>query len=47
MKIDEPKTPYVTEEEFRRLCEEDPDWQADQENEKAAMKNKIVNMENI
>ena len=27
MKIDEPKTPYVTEEEFKKLCEEDPDYQ--------------------
>lgn len=27
MKIDEPKTPYVTEEEFQRLCAEDPDYQ--------------------
>ena len=26
MKIDEPKTPYVTEEEFKKLCEEDPDY---------------------
>jgi len=26
MKIDEPKTPYVTDEEFRKLCEEDPDY---------------------
>ena len=26
MKIDEPKTPYVTEEEFQRLCREDPDY---------------------
>ena len=31
MKIDEPKTPYVTEEEFERLCKEDPDWQAEVE----------------
>lgn len=37
MKIDEPKTPYVTDEEFRKLCEEDPDYQAEvlrEENEK-------------
>ena len=27
MKIDEPKTPYVTEEEFKKLCEEDPEYQ--------------------
>ena len=27
MKIDEPKTPYVTDEEFQRLCAEDPDYQ--------------------
>ena len=27
MKIDEPKTPYVTEEEFKKLCDEDPDYQ--------------------
>ena len=26
MKIDEPKTPYVTDEEFKRLCEEDPEY---------------------
>lgn len=30
MKIDEPKTPYVTDEEFRRLCDEDPDYKEDQ-----------------
>ena len=29
MKIDEPKTPYVTDEEFKRLCEEDPDYIAE------------------
>jgi uncharacterized short protein YbdD (DUF466 family) len=29
MKIDEPKTPYVTDEEFRRLCDEDPDYKED------------------
>ena len=29
MKIDEPKTPYVTDEEFRKLCEEDPDYIAE------------------
>ncbi len=23
MKIDEPKTPYITEEEFNRICEKD------------------------
>ena len=34
MKIDEPKTPYVTEEEFQRLCAEDPDWAAEVENER-------------
>ena len=28
MKIDEPKTPYVTDEEFKKLCDEDPDYQA-------------------
>ena len=27
MKIDEPKTPYVTDEEFNKLCAEDPDYQ--------------------
>jgi|OM-RGC.v1.032951829 hypothetical protein len=27
MKIDEPKTPYVTDEEFRKLCEEDEEYQ--------------------
>ena len=27
MKIDEPKTPYVTDEEFNKLCEDDPDYQ--------------------
>ena len=27
MKIDEPKTPYVTDEEFKKLCAEDPDYQ--------------------
>lgn len=26
MKIDEPKTPYVTDEEFKKLCEDDPDY---------------------
>jgi hypothetical protein len=26
MKIDEPKTPYVTDEEFNKLCEDDPDY---------------------
>ena len=26
MKIDEPKTPYVTEEEFRKVCAEDEDY---------------------
>jgi hypothetical protein len=26
MKIDEPKTPYVTDEEFKKMCEEDPDF---------------------
>ena len=26
MKIDEPKTPYVTEEEFKKICAEDPDY---------------------
>ena len=31
MKIDEPKTPYVTDEEFRRLCEEDPDYEPDEQ----------------
>ena len=34
MRIDEPKTPYVTDEEFRKLCEEDPDYQAELEKEK-------------
>ena len=29
MIIDEPKTPYVTDEEFRKLCEEDPDYIAE------------------
>ncbi len=27
MKIDEPKTPYVTDEEFNKLCEDDPEYQ--------------------
>ena len=27
MKIDEPKTPFVTDEEFNKLCEDDPDYQ--------------------
>jgi hypothetical protein len=27
MKIDEPKTPFVSEEEFKKLCEADPDYQ--------------------
>ena len=26
MKIDEPKTPYVTDEEFKQLCQNDPDY---------------------
>ena len=26
MKIDEPKTPYVTDEEFKKLCEDDDDY---------------------
>ena len=26
MKIDEPKTPYVTDEEFKQLCMQDPDY---------------------
>jgi hypothetical protein len=26
MKIDEPKTPYVTDEEFKKLCDDDPDY---------------------
>mmetsp|Transcript_5501 Transcript_5501/g.9336 ORF Transcript_5501/g.9336 Transcript_5501/m.9336 type:complete len:156 (-) Transcript_5501:460-927(-) len=26
MKIDEPKTPYVTDEEFKKLCEDDEDY---------------------
>ena len=26
MKIDEPKTPYVSEEEFKKLCESDPEY---------------------
>ena len=47
MKIDEPKTPYVTEEEFRKLCEQDPDWQAEVQKEQIEMSNKVVNMENI
>ena len=29
MKIDEPLTPYVTDEEFKKLCEEDSDYQRD------------------
>ena len=28
MKIDEPKTPFVTDEEFKWLCDEDPEYQA-------------------
>ena len=27
MKIDEPKTPFVTEDEFKKLCDEDSDYQ--------------------
>lgn len=27
MKIDEPKTPYVTDEEFRKVCADDPEYQ--------------------
>ena len=27
MKIDEPKTPYVTDEEFKKLCDEDEEYQ--------------------
>ena len=26
MKIDEPKTPFITEEEYKKMCEEDPDF---------------------
>jgi uncharacterized short protein YbdD (DUF466 family) len=26
MKIDEPKTPFVTDEEFKKICEEDPEY---------------------
>ena len=26
MKIDEPKTPFVTDEEFKKMCEEDPEY---------------------
>jgi len=26
MKIDEPKTPYVTDEEFKKLCDEDEEY---------------------
>ena len=29
MKIDEPKTPYVTDEEYKKLCDEDPDYHSD------------------
>ena len=29
MKIDEPKTPYVTEDEFRKICEDDEDYMAE------------------
>ena len=36
MKIDEPKTPYVTEEEFNKLCEDDPEWQKEFGNLKKA-----------
>jgi len=43
MKIDEPKTPYVTDEEFRKLCEEDPDYQAEVEREKLENGGKILN----
>ena len=28
MKIDEPKTPFVTDEEFKWYCDEDPEYQA-------------------
>ena len=27
MIIDEPKTPFVTEQEFKKMCEEDEDYQ--------------------
>lgn len=27
MKIDEPKTPFISEEEFKKMCEADPDYQ--------------------
>jgi len=26
MKIDEPKTPYATDEEFKKLCDEDEEY---------------------
>ena len=26
MKIDEPKTPFVSEEEFKKMCEADPEY---------------------
>ena len=47
MKIDEPKTPYVTEEEFRRLCEEDPDWAKEVERERLEGKDDIIKIGNI
>ena len=47
MKIDEPKTPYVTEEEFQKLCAEDPDWAAEVERERKEQQNKMIGMENI
>lgn len=33
MKIDEPKTPYVTDEEFRKICAEDPDYNSEEDKE--------------
>ena len=41
MKIDEPKTPYVTDEEFKKLCDEDEEYQ------KAFGKDEEGNMQDI
>ena len=43
MKIDEPKTPYVTEEEFKKLCDEDPDYQKEFGNKDAVGSEEAVN----
>lgn len=33
MKIDEPKTPFISEEEFKKMCEDDPDYMKEFGNE--------------